>query len=433
MKIYKSNIVWIFTLVVALVFNTETYSEITFEVNKAHLDYLYEEIQIDGKEMAIIHIYSNYPDYAYVGDDDEGIACIDDAARAAIFYLEYYKAYNDSTSLSQFNKLVEFVLHMQAENGFFYNFIWEDGSINKTYKTSVAEPNWWTWRALWALMEYSKQFENLLDSRTLRVKQCIEKTIAAIKLYIPKEKEIISIDGIEFPKWLPLQFASDQAALLVIILTDYYKTSRDNDILDYLNSLVQGIMMMQLNDKECEFNGAFLSWQNTWHGWGNSQAYALLKAYRVLNEESIKTSALLELNNFYERLIENGFLSYFKVQKHHNQIEIVESSKYSQIAYNIRPMVFALLEVYNITLDSSYAIKAGQVAQWFVGRNPACAIMYNPHSGIFYDGIENEKLINKNSGAESTIEGLLSLLKISLNPFALKEFENTDQSLFEKR
>ena len=40
--------------------------------------------------MAIIHIYSNYPDYAYVGDDDEGIACIDDAARAAIFYLEYY-------------------------------------------------------------------------------------------------------------------------------------------------------------------------------------------------------------------------------------------------------------------------------------------------------------------------------------------------------
>jgi len=84
LKIYKSNIVWIFTLVVALVFNTETYSEITFEVNKAHLDYLYEEIQIDGKEMAIIHIYSNYPDYAYVGDDDEGIACIDDAARAAI-------------------------------------------------------------------------------------------------------------------------------------------------------------------------------------------------------------------------------------------------------------------------------------------------------------------------------------------------------------
>ena len=322
MKIYKSNIVGIIVLFVALLFSAKSYSQITFEVNKAHLDYLYEEIKIDGKEMAIIHIYSNYPDYAYVGDDDEGIACIDDAARAAIFYLEYYKAYNDSTSLSKFNKLIEFVLHMQAENGFFYNFIWEDGSINKTYKTSVAEPNWWSWRALWALMEYSKQFENLLDSRTIRVKQSIEKTIAAIKLDIPKEKEKILIDGIEFPKWLPLQFASDQSALLVITLSDYYKISGDKEILAYLNSLVQGITMMQIKDTDCEFYGAFLSWQNIWHGWGNSQAYALLKAYKVLKDEKIKTSALLELNNFYERLIEIGFMNYFKVQKHHDKLKL---------------------------------------------------------------------------------------------------------------
>jgi hypothetical protein len=221
-----------------------------------------------------------------------------------------------------------------------------------------------------------------------------------------------------------LQFASDQSALLIIILSDYYKKSGDKEILAYLNSLVQGITMMQIKDTEFEFNGVFLSWQNIWHGWGNSQAYALLKAYQVLNDEKIKTSALLELNNFYERLIENGFLSYFEVKKHHDEFEIVESNKFSQIAYNIRPMVFALLEAYNITSDSIYAIKAGQAAQWFVGRNPACTVMYNPHNGIFFDGIESENLVNKNSGAESTIEGLLSLLKISLNPIALKEFEN---------
>jgi len=35
-------------------------------------------------------------------------------------------------------------------------------------------------------------------------------------------------------------------------------------------------------------------------------------------------------------------------------------------------------------------------------------------------------VINKNSGAESTIEGLLSILRISLNPIALMEFENFD-------
>jgi len=31
---------------------------------------LYEEINVDGKEMAIIHIYSDAPEYKYVGDDD---------------------------------------------------------------------------------------------------------------------------------------------------------------------------------------------------------------------------------------------------------------------------------------------------------------------------------------------------------------------------
>lgn len=411
-------------LVITSCFYSKAISQPSFEVNKSHLDYLFEEIQIDGKEMAIIHIYSDYPDYTYVGDDDEGIACVDDAARAAIFYLEYYKAYNDSTSLDKFNKLVEFVLHMQAENGFFYNFIWEDRSINKTYKTSVSEPNWWSWRALWALMEYTKQYKDLYDDKAVRVNESIGKTITAIKQLIPKEKITILVDGIEFPQWLPLQFASDQAALLVIILSDYYKNSCDKEIRDYLESLVHGITMMQIKDPECEFNGAFLSWQNIWHAWGNSQAYALLKAYKVLIDEKIKTSALLELNNFYERLIESDFLNYFKVKKHNDKIEIVESNKYSQIAYNIRPMVYALLEAYSITLDSSYATKAGQAAQWFVGRNPARVVMYNPHNGIFYDGIESENLINKNSGAESTIEGLLSLLKISLNPIALKEFEN---------
>ncbi len=426
MKKYNFNITWILISIFVSLYGEISFAQTTFTVNKSHLDYLYEEINVDGKEIAIIHIYSNAPDYAYVGDDDEGYACIDDAARAAFFYLEYFKAYNDSSSLDKFQKLIEFVLYIQAENGFFYNFIWEDGSINKTFRTSVAEPNWWSWRALWALMEYYNYFGDSNSERTIAVKTSIEKTIAAIKEFIPKEKGKILIDGIEFPDWLPGNYASDQSALLVLCLSDYYKISGDEEIKNYLRSLVDGILMMQLRNKEFEFDGAFLSWQNTWHGWGNSQAYALLKAYKVLKEEEIKTSALLELNNFYGRLIEIDFLSYFKVQNNNGKYEVVESNKFSQIAYSISPMIFALLEAYDLTLDSTYAIKAGKFAQWFIGRNPANSVMYNQHNGIFYDGIENENLVNKNSGAESTIEGLMSLLKISLNPIALKEFENTD-------
>jgi hypothetical protein len=59
-------------------------------VNPSHLDHLYEEIEIGGKTMAIVHIYSDYPDYKWVEAKGEGIACIDDVTRAAIFYSNYY-------------------------------------------------------------------------------------------------------------------------------------------------------------------------------------------------------------------------------------------------------------------------------------------------------------------------------------------------------
>lgn len=424
MKRNLSIVKWILITVLIVLCSELSVGQTKFTVNKSHLDYLYKEIEVDGRLMAVVHIYSNAPDYKFIDDEDEGYACVDDAARAAIFYLEYYKAYNDSSSLMKYFNLVEFLVYMQAENGFFYNFIWKDNSINKTFKTSVAEPNWWAWRALWALMENYKEFSNSNDDRAVRVKQGVGKAIDAIKQLTPKERGEIIIDGLNLPNWLPSQTAADQSAILILLLSNYYQNSGDNEILAYVNSLVDGVMMMQIKDKDSKYNGAFLSWENTWHGWGNSQSYALLKAYKVLNDEKILASALFELNNFYDLLIKKNFISYFKVKKSCTQIKTVESKQFSQIAYNIRPIVFALLEAYNITLDSSYAIKAGKVAQWFTGKNPAGEVMYNPHTGIFYDGIENENLINKNSGAESTIEGLLSLLKISQNPVALPEFEN---------
>ena len=415
---------WFLFTALIVVCSELSLGQTAFTVNKSHLDYLYKEIEVNGKQMAVIHIYSNAPDYKYIDDEDEGYACVDDAARAAIFYLEYFKTYNDSSSLIKYNNLVEFLLYMQAENGFFYNFIWKDNSINKTYKTSVAEPNWWSWRALWALMENYKDFNNANDTGAIRIIQRVGKGVEAIKKIIPENHGKIMIDGVKLPNWLPGMTASDQSAIIVLLLSEYYKNTGDKEILSYVNSLVRGIMMMQVKDKGYEFNGAFLSWENTWHGWGNSQSYALLKAYPILKDEKVKKSALYELDNFYEQLIKRNFLSYFKVKKQNHHLVTVEASQYSQIAYNIRPMVFALLEAYKITSDSTYAVKAGRVAQWFAGINPACEVMYNPHSGIFYDGIENQNSVNKNSGAESTIEGLLSLLRISQNPIALKEFEN---------
>jgi hypothetical protein len=418
------RILFLFFLFTATSCARENIQEKTSLINSTHLDFLYQEVNIDGKDMAIIHIYSNYPEYEWIGDDDEGIACVDDVARAAIFYLELFKVTNDSESLIKAKKLLEFVLHMQAENGFFYNFIWDDHSINKTFKTSVAEPDWWSWRALWVLMDGYEIIKNEDPSFAERLLASAEKTIGAIKTIIPEKYETRLIDAIEKPTWLPYETATDQSAILLLGLLPYYSQTNDQIILQYIKKLCEGILLMQEGDAKYFPHGAFLSWENLWHGWGNLQSYALLKSYQIVPDEEYLNGSLKELNNFYEYLLDIGFVNEFKIKKAGGSIEGYDMKKYSQIAYMIRPMVYAAIEAFEITGDSVYAVKAGEYATWFFGNNDSRQQMYFPESGKCFDGINDEDEVNKNSGAESTIEALLSILAVENNPGAKKYLMN---------
>jgi hypothetical protein len=98
-----------------------------------------------------------------------------------------------------------------------------------------------------------------------------------------------------------------------------------------------------------------------------------------------------------------------------------DSSQFSQIAYGIRPMIMACIAAFNSGHDKSDAKMAGELAGWFFGKNPAGKMMYNPRTGVCYDGIISKDELNKNSGAESTIEALISLLEVEQNPIAKKE------------
>ncbi len=418
-----SRIIILFTILLASVISCSESKDSISSVNTSHLDYLYEEITFDSKEMAIIHIYSNYPSYAYIDDEDEGAACVDDAARAAIFYLENYNFTNDAQSLSKNKKLLEFLIYLQAENGYFYNFIWSDYSINKDFKTSVAEPNWWSWRALWALTESYPYYKESDHTTAEKIKKSIENLIISIKKDIPNESRTENFNGLDIPTWLPNKYASDQASVLVLGLVNYYNETKDEIILAYIKLLCDGIMQMQIVDQENKYYGAFLSWQNIWHAYGNSQAYALLKAYQIFENNAILESAIKELDYFYPTLLMNNYISSFNISNENETILIEDENKYSQIAYNKRPMVYALLEAYKITNDEKYAELAGKIGRWFLGDNPAKTKMYDEKTGIVFDGIESEQKVNMNSGAESTIEALFSIQKIMNNKTAFYAYK----------
>lgn len=398
-------------------------------VNTSHIDFLFEKIDVNGKEMGIIHIYSNYPDYKWIGDDDEGIACVDDAARASVFYLKHYLLTSGETALDKNRLLINFLLYMQSENGFFYNFIWEDHSINKDFRTSIAEPGWWSWRALWALTEAYSFYKKHDRVFAREIFSSVIKIISAVKKIIPDKYEIKTVSGFQRPSWLPYETASDQAAILLLGLSAYCRETTDEEIFNYSGRLAEGIIMMQEGDSAGFPYCAFLSWENLWHGWGNLQSFSLLKFYEVNRDESIKSAALREINFFYSYLIERNFLNEFKIQKHNNETAAADVREFPQIAYMIRPMVYSCQKAYEITGDSAYAVKGAEIALWFFGNNLAGEQMYFPENGKCFDGIQGTAILNKNSGAESTIEALLTMIEFDKNPYLKNLLEEHNEVL----
>ncbi|MEG8947126.1 hypothetical protein [Rosettibacter firmus] len=380
-------------------------------INLSHLNDLYEEINLNGKHVGIIHIYSEYPDYKWIGDDDEGIACVDDVARASVVYINYSKLFNDIESKQKAKKLIEFILSMQNENGWFYNFIFDKGVINTTHQNSRAEPNWWSWRALWSLTIAYDYFKEDADL-SLRISSAIKKTVFAIKNFSIKNKSTILLDGFKRPAWLPYKYAADQSALIILSLVNYYKSFCDTSVIPIIKDYCDGILLMQEGNKNQFPYYAFLSWENSWHGWGNLQSYALLNAYTILNDKNLLLAALNEIDYFYNFLLKEKFISEFRISKNGDEIIVNDIKKFPQIAYMIRPVIYASIKAAEITNQQKYYELACNVLKWFTGYNDANFKMYNPESGLCYDGIIDKDKINKNSGAESTIEALLSLLEI---------------------
>ena len=61
------------------------------------------------------------------------------------------------------------------------------------------------------------------------------------------------------------------------------------------------------------------------------------------------------------------------------------------------------------------------VAAWFFGANAAGAPTYDPATGVTFDGVAADGTVNRNSGAESTIHGLLTMLALDAHPGAARD------------
>ncbi|MEO8394931.1 MAG: hypothetical protein ABI700_18185, partial [Chloroflexota bacterium] len=76
-------------------------------VNLDHLRYLTEPVTVDGRDMAVVHIYSELPDYTWKDAAGEGLSAVDDVARAAIVYLWEYERTGEADLLDEAKRCLE--------------------------------------------------------------------------------------------------------------------------------------------------------------------------------------------------------------------------------------------------------------------------------------------------------------------------------------
>lgn len=376
-------------------------------VNLSHLNHLSEHVIIDGQEMLLTRIYAAFPTYEWIEAPGEGIACVDDVTRAVVVYLKHYETFGDRFSLDMARKGLNFVMYMQQPDGEFYNFITRDHTINRTGITSVRSFDWWAARGLWALgygfrvfSEADQVFAATLEERILWTLVPIEKALERYGEYFPES------DGRRAPAWLVADSAG-VTSYVVLGLLEYYSVTQNPRIAEIINKFCRGLAGSRFGDFDAFPYGAHLPYARDvrlWHGWGNRQSMALAKAGRLLERKEWIESAQKEADIFFLRLLATRML---REMRPHPRM-------FPQIAYGISPIVGGFLELYNATGNEDYAIAAGLTASWFMGNNVIKVPMYDPKTGRSFDGIDFAA-VNLNSGAESTIEALITLIGVTSN------------------
>jgi multiple sugar transport system substrate-binding protein len=155
--------------------------------------------------------------------------------------------------------------------------------------------------------------------------------------------------------------------------------------------------------------GAHLDHAGTpWHAWGARCTQALAAAAVVLDRPDFALAAKREADALWGRFLLAG-------QPASSVSPDGAATWFPQIAYGVGPIVEGYLALAEATGERRYSVFAGLAAGWFVGDNTAGVSMYDETTGRTFDGIDGPTAdqVNRNSGAESTIESLLALQSVT--------------------
>jgi hypothetical protein len=361
------------------------------EINLSHLEFLRDEFIIESETKIGYWIYAEKFGDTYVHTEakGEGVTCVDDVARAAVLYTELYKLYNNEFYLQRAKEALDFVMALQDSDGDFYNFVFEDGSINKQGVTSRKSANWWAARGFWAI---SNALEVFNEDRDFQKK--LENSAKLAYSFLSR-----SLDENYF-----LNKNSDVSSVFLLGVIEYYKYTGDESVKELAIKIGDSILNTQI--KEGLLKGAFNEGTDyqLWHSWGSRQGEALIELYRITGNTKYLDSAISLADEFYPVLLSLGPV--YEIGKY--------IKMYPQIAYAVEPIISTLVKLYSVTQEEKYAYISAMFGGFFERNNHLSAPMYGPN-GEGYDSLHSI-YINSNAGAESTISALLSLVRLKTLP-----------------
>ena len=375
-------------------------------ISLAHLRHLGLDAVVHGRRVRVVSLYADAPDYrptpSPARDGSEGIASVDDAARAAVAYLRAFEVGGDTAARREALGLLAFVVAMEQGDGEFVNFIDARGRPNLTAPSSRKSMSYWGARAVWALGEAVR----VLGAPALNV---VDGARGAL------DRAIARIDRqVEAGRLLGGSATATSEALLGVLALNAAEPSPA--LARLAARMAELLVPLSRGDSSAPPWGARVDTDGArWHAWGSRSTEALARTSVALNRPDFLAAARGEADALWARFLLAGQVPW----------EIAPNGAVTwvpQIAYGIGPIVEGYLALADATDDQRYAAFAGLTAAWFLGANPAGVSMYDERTGRTFDGIDGPSAgqVNRNSGAESTIEALLALQAVAASPEAME-------------
>ncbi|MGY4541127.1 hypothetical protein ACVWY0_001035 [Arthrobacter sp. UYNi723] len=354
------------------------------------------------------------------GDWTQGAYNADDIARTAVVYLRHWKQTGDLASKEHAFQNLRTLTYLQTVDGPNAGnvILWQqaDGSLNPSaIPVELPDPSdsaesYWLARTVWALGEGIAGFAESDPEFAAFLQDRLHLSLGALnRQSLAKYGTFDTADGVQVPAWL-IAGGADASAEAVLGLAAYVETVPSDAVATTaLSQLSEGVAAMSSGSATQWPFGAIMPWnksQSLWHAWGGMAPAAVATASTVLDRPDLLTAAVKDTAQFTPQLLAAGGPD--------NAWSPAPGE--AQIAYGVDSRVQSLVATAEAADAPGLLDVAAIAAGWFFGANPNGAPAYNPATGTAIDGIETDGRINPNSGAESTIHALLTMLALDADP-----------------